>query len=233
VAGDAHGIVPARLDHVAIRVVDRDAYAGLLAERLDVGVLDRSDHATLVGADGAHGALLLREVPPGVQPISSRIVSLVLAEASGVDVPPPIVVPGGPVLTFTSLDELGEAWDGTPRHAVVGLSLRAHDPALAAAELEGRFGMGVATVGPDHAVLDVGGRDGTGRITYTRERWDEDSDAVLEHVGVRVGDLDEWLVAARRASIEAEPRDDAAVPSERSVHALGPERLPLVFAARR
>ena len=70
---------PARLDHLAIRVADRDATAAELVREFDVHVIERTDRFTLVGADFAHGKLTLLDTADGEESWPHRIVSVVLA----------------------------------------------------------------------------------------------------------------------------------------------------------
>lgn len=212
------------LDHVAIHVPDRDAFAAQLVARLDVHVIEKTDRFTLIGAHPDHGKLTLLDAVDGVDPSPTRIVSLVLAEASETSGSAPEVMPGGLVLTFANVDDLGPEWSDTPHHALVAVALRAEDPPLVAASLEQQFGMHVGMVGPDHAVLEVGDRDGSGRLTFARESWSGDGrPSMLDHVGVRVPDALAQREAFTRAGVEVARWVDAE--HSRAVFVEGPEGL--------
>lgn len=215
-----------RLDHVAIHVADREGFAQELVDRFDMHVIERTDRFTLVGADASHGKVTLLDKvdDDGPDPVPNRIVSLVLAEAAGATGQPPTTLPGGLVVTFAPLDDLGPEWTDTPRHALVGLMLRTVDPPLAAAVLETQHDMHVGAVGPDHAVLDVGAASPEGRITLSRERWnDEEAPSMLDHVGIRVPDAVAWRELAEARELEVVKWVEA--PHSRAVFVGGPDHL--------
>jgi hypothetical protein len=217
-----------RLDHVAIRVGDRAAFAAGLVEQLDVHVIEHTDRLTLVGAHADHGKITVLDAIDERDPTPNRIVSLVLAEGAGAAVPPPVVMPGGLVLTFASIDDLGPGWQDTPRHALVGVSLRAADPTAAARELQARYDMRVATAGPEHAVVEVGRTLADGRLTLSRESWaHDDRPSMLDHVGIRVVDA-----LGTRERFETDGIDIARwveVDHSRAVFVDGPEQLQLEY----
>ena len=215
---------PAILDHVAIHVRDRDAFAQSLTSQLDVHVIERTDHFTLVGAHADHGKLTLLDAVDDRDPTPNRIVSLVLAESPGTAGSPPLVLQGGLVLTFANIDDLGSAWADTPRHALVAVAVRADDPQAAAAQLQAGHELRIGTVGHDHAVLDVGEEDGHGRITLTREHWgDDDRPSMLDHVGIRVTDAQARREQFEQAGATIEKWVDAE--HSRAVFVAGPEGL--------
>ncbi len=217
-----------RLDHVALHVADRDAFADLLVDLLDVSVLERTARFTLLGAHPDHGKLTLLDAVDDRLPASTRIVSLVLAESPGADTRSPIVLEGDLVITFVGVDELGPAWAGTPRHALVGVTLRCVDPPLAAAALEAIHGMHVEVVTPDHAMLDIGELDAHGRLTLTREDWRaDDRAAMLDHVGVRVDDALDSRLRFEQEGLDVVRWVDA--PHSRAVFVEGPDQLLLEF----
>lgn len=216
-----------RLDHVAIRVADRAAFADCLTDQLDVRVLEQSDRFTLVGAHADHGKLTLLDAEDERAPTPNRIVSIMLAESAGTAAAPPLTLDGGLVLTFASIDDLGPDWADTPRHAVVGVTLRAQDPPIAGARLEAEHHMRLGMVGPDHAVLDVGERPSFGRITLSRESWTSDQPSMLDHVGIRIEDADAWRAAAESNGIEVARWVEGA--HSRAVFVSGPEQLLLEF----
>lgn len=216
------------LDHVAIHVVDRDAFAHELTSRLDVHVIERTDRFTLVGAHADHGKLTLLDPVDEREPTPNRIVSLVLAESGGSGTPPPIAMPGGLVITFATVDDLGPEWAGTPRHALVGVAIRATDPRSAAALLGTGHLLRVGQVGPDHAMLEFGDRAGAGRLTLSREAWSEDDrPSMLDHVGIRVPDAQDWREQVERDGLEVVKWVDAA--HSRAVFVSGPEDLLLEY----
>lgn len=219
-----------RLDHVAIHVADRDAFAQELVDRFDMHVIERTERFTLVGADAEHGKLTLLDKvdDDGPDPAPNRIVSLVLAQGSGSTGRPPVTLPGGLVVTFASIDDLGPAWTDTPHHALVGLTLRTIDPPLAAATLEMQHDMHVGAVGRDHAVLEVGGASPEGRISLSRERWhDDEAPSMLDHIGIRVPDAASWRELAEQRELDVVRWVEA--PHSRAVFVNGPDHLLLEY----
>lgn len=215
-----------RLDHVAIHVADRDGFAQEVIDRFDMHVIERTDRFTLIGANAEHGKLTLLDKVDDTSPdpAPNRIVSLVLAESAGTSGKPPVTLSGGLVVTFAPLDDLGPEWIDTPRHALVGLMLRTIDPPLAAATLETQHDMHVGAVSPDHAVLDVGEASPEGRITLSRERWnDEQAPSMLDHIGIRVPDAATWRERAQERELEVVKWVDA--PHSRAVFVSGPDHL--------
>jgi len=215
------------LDHVALRVTDRDVAAAELLDRFDMHVIERTERFTLVGAHEGHGKLTLLDAEGDDPPQADRIVSLVLAETPGT-VTSPATLASGLVLTFAGTDQLGGARVQTPRHALVGVSLRAADPPIAAAELEACHGMHVHAVTRDHAVLDVGSSPGDGRITLSRERWDAGpGPSMLDHIGIRVADAGQWRADAELA--EAGIVRWVEAPHSKAVFVSGPDDLLIEF----
>lgn len=225
--GDRLGDQRSRLDHVAIHVGDRGAFVDTLLDLLDVRVLEQTERFTLIGAHPDHGKLTLLDADDHRAPVPNRIVSIMLAESAGTAAAPPVTLTGGLVLTFASVDDLGADWADTPRHAVVGVTLRAQDPPIAGARLEAEHRMRLGMVGPDHAVLDVGATPSCGRITLSREAWATDGPSMLDHVGIRVEDAGAWRAAAESSGIEVMRWVEA--PHSRAVFVSGPEDLLLEF----
>lgn len=222
------------LDHVAIRVADRDATAAALVDALDVHVIERTERFTLVGPDFAHGKITLLDAEPGGEAVADRIVSLVLAERPGRGSTPPLVFDGGLVVTFQSVDELGAEGSDVPRHSLVGVTLRSDDPPIAAAHLEAEHGMRVESVSPEVAVLSTHGPVANGRITLVRERMRDAVPtasgavpATLDHVGIRVEDAAAWRTHAEELDAEIVRWVDA--PHSRAVFVAGPEELLVEF----
>ena len=214
-----------RLDHVAIHVADRSAFAQELVDRFDMHVIEETERFTLIGADAAHGKItLLDKVDDAApDPAPNRIVSLVLAEGAGAS-QPPVTLRHGLVVTFAAVDELGPEWSDTPRHALVGLTLRTVDPPLAAATFERHHDMHVGTVSPEHAVLEVGDGSPDGRITLSREQWrDDEAPSMLDHIGIRVPDAASWRALAEERELEVVKWVDA--PHSRAVFVEGPDHL--------
>ncbi len=219
-----------RLDHVAIHVADREAFAHELIDCFDMHVIEQTERFTLVGADASHGKITLLDKVDGVgpDPVPNRIVALVLAEATGSASKPPVTLPGGLVVTFAGIDDLGPEWTGTPRHALVGLTLRAVDPPIAAAMLEAQHDMHVGAVGPDHAMLEVGDASQDGRIMLSREPWSEDrGPSMLDHIGIRVPDASTWRARAEERDLDVVKWIDAA--HSRAVFVNGPDGLLLEY----
>lgn len=214
------------LDHVAIHVHDRDATADQLVRELDWHVIERTDRFTLLGAHPDHGKLTLLDATDEQQPDPGRLLSIMLAER-GEDMPPPITISDGLIATFAPVDTLGPSWQQVPRHALVGVSLKANDPPIAAAVLEAEHGMHVDAVSPEHAVLDVDGTATSGRIILNRERWSSDADGMLDHVGIRVEDAEAWRERAERDGIEVVKWVEAE--HSRAVFLAGPDGLVLEF----
>jgi catechol 2,3-dioxygenase-like lactoylglutathione lyase family enzyme len=215
-----------RLDHVAIHVADREAFAQELVDRFDMHVIEQTDRFTLVGADAAHGKITLLDKvdQDGPDPASNRIVSFVLAEGAGSTTQPPVTLPGGLVVTFAGIDDLGPEWSDTPRHALVGLAVRTVDPPLAAATLEAQHDMHVGMVGRDHAVIEVGDRSPDGRISLSRETWNHATEpSMLDHIGIRVPDAARWRELATERELEVVKWVDA--PHSRAVFVNGPDEL--------
>ncbi len=219
-----------RLDHVAIHVADRDAFAQELVDRFDMHVIEQTDRFTLIGAHASHGKLTLLDKidSEGPDPAPNRLVSLVLAESSGSAGVPPVTLTGGLVVTFAPIDDLGPEWIHTPRHALVGLMLRTIDPPLAAAALETQYDMHVGVVGPEQAVLEVGDASTEGRITLSREPWNDDgAPSMLDHIGIRVSDAASWRARAEERELDIVRWVDA--PHSRAVFVSGPDHLLLEY----
>jgi hypothetical protein len=214
------------LDHVAIRVVDRDGMRDALLRELEWHVIEETERFTLLGADAEYGKLTLLDAEPGTTPRPVRIISLVLAGGPENGTAPPVALPEGLVVTFASTTALGSAWAHTPRHALIGVSLRALDPPIAAARLEAEHGMLIDTVASDLAVLEVGG-PGRGRVILSRERWNHDEVPMLDHVGVRVPSADDWREHAEQEHVEVVKWVEA--PHSRAVFVSGPDELLIEF----
>lgn len=216
------------LDHVAVRVRDRTATAAAMLRLLDWRIIEEDDRFTLLGADPDHGKLtLLDPESEDDRPVAARLLSVVLAERPGRGTSPPVMLADGLLATFVTVDELGVDPEDVPRHALVGVGLRANDPPIAAALLEREHGMRVQAVTPELAVLDVGASPAAGRITLNRERWEGTGARMLDHVGLRVQDA-----RVRRAQAEAQGIDvvrwvEAA--HSRAVFVRGPEDLLLEY----
>lgn len=198
----AAGAAAGTLDHVAVRVVDREATTERLLRLLDWTVLQQDERLTLLGADPGRGKLTLLDAPGGSRPAPGRLVSLLLAHAPGQHAQPPVQLADGVLGSFVETAQLDPGWTHEPRHAIVGVSLRASDPPLAAALLDADFGMGIRAVGSDLALLDVGGHAQGGRLTFSRERWDVDEPDVLDHVGIQVPDASRWRERAERSGVQ-------------------------------
>jgi catechol 2,3-dioxygenase-like lactoylglutathione lyase family enzyme len=211
------------LDHVAIHVADRDATADELVAQFDWHVIERTERFTLLGADAAHGKLTLLDAEDDRAPQPNRILSIVLAE-SGNGTPPPVELRDGLVVTFVATDELGAEWAELPRHALVGVSLRATDPPIAAAEFESYHGMHVGSMTSEFAVLRVGEDSTDGRITLSRERWSDDTaPSMLDHIGIRIDDAEAWRAKAEAAQVDVVKWVEA--PHSKAVFVAGPDGL--------
>jgi catechol 2,3-dioxygenase-like lactoylglutathione lyase family enzyme len=215
------------LDHVAIHVADRDATSRELVDRFDWHVIERTERFTLLGADARYGKLTLLDAADERVPRPDRILSIVLA-TGGSATPPPVALSDGLVVTFLDTAELGGDWAKLPRHALVGVSLRASDPPLAAAQLEALHGMHVGQVTPEFAMLDVGDSASDGRITLSRERWNDDgAPSMLDHIGIRIDDAEAWRDKVEAADLDVVKWVEA--PHSKAVFVNGPDGLLIEF----
>jgi len=209
-------------DHVAIRVADRAAAEAELLEHFDIRVLERTDRLTLMGADPAYGKITLLDDDGPDSLSSEQVVSLVLAPGSDAD-SAPVSLRSGFVVTFAERAE----GDRTPRHALVGISLRSADPPIAAAQLESVGDLDVESVGLEHAVVGAGVGVGGGRITLLRERRPGTGRSALDHIGVRVDDAGAWRARLEAQDIEIVRWVDAA--HSRAVFIDGPDDVLVEF----
>lgn len=215
------------LDHLAIRVHDRAAMREELLAALEWRVLEETERFTLLGIGSDYGKLTLLDAEQDTDPRPERLLSIVLSGGDGRDTPPPIAFSEGRLLvSYASNEELGPAFHGTPRDALVGVSMRATDPPIMAARLEAEHGMQIETVAADLAVLEVSG-PGSGRITLHRERWDHDADALVDHLGVRVDDAERWRERAEREDVGVVKWVEA--PHSKAVFVTGPDDLLIEF----
>jgi catechol 2,3-dioxygenase-like lactoylglutathione lyase family enzyme len=214
------------LDHLAIRVQDRSAMRDALLDALEWRVLEETDRFTLLGVDADHGKLTLLDADPGTMPRPARLLSIVLAAGEGAETPAPISFPEGLLVTFAANQELGPEFAGTPRDALVGVSMRAMDPPIMAARLEAEHGMHVDAIASDLATLDIS-EPGSGRLTLHRERWDRDTPGMLDHLGVRVDDAERWRADAEREDIGIVKWVEA--PHSKAVFVTGPDDLLIEF----
>jgi hypothetical protein len=198
---------PETLDHVAVAVTDRDAVAAWLCEHLDVHVIDRAERLTLIGPSATAGKITLLDRAPvmeGQRPRAvDRLVSIVLAERGGSG-RAPLVHPDGLVITF---DEESEAAQTAPRHSLVGVTLRADDPAASAAIYAATWGFEARSVHPDVAVLEVGGSS----VTLVRDSayGAGAHTALVDHLGMLVADAQAHAEEARRDGTDVEWVDAA------------------------
>lgn len=213
------------LDHVAIRVADRAAMREALLRALDWVVVEETERFTLLGADADHGKLTLLDAPAGTHPQPGRLSSLVLAAPDGTVVTEPLQLPEGLAVTFAPV--AGAAWEGTPRHALIGVSLRAADPPIVAARLEVEHGMTIEVVQSNLAVLRVDGNASSGTITVSRERWNVAAEPMLDHVGIRIDDAARSRDDAEHAGLVVDRWVEA--PHSRAVFIVGPEQLLLEY----
>lgn len=210
------------LDHVAIRVSGRDEMRDALLRRLEWELIEQTDRFTLLGADADHGKLTLLDAEPGTTPSPARLHSIVLVGRPGT-VDAPLQMPEGLSVTFSEGPDDSAALASLPPHALVGVSLRAQDPPIAAAMLEAEHGMAVDLVQPTLAVVRVGDGLDTGTITLSRERWDTGAVPMLDHVGIRIDDAERMRADVERAGLEVVRWVEA--PHSRAVFVAGPEGL--------
>ncbi|MBC7460601.1 MAG: hypothetical protein H7287_04500 [Thermoleophilia bacterium] len=215
------------LDHVAIRVADRDAFSDQLLELFDVRVIDRTERFTLIGPDFEHGKITLLDAEPGTTPVAGQLVSLVLVETTGRAVQPPIRLDNELVVTFTSADTLGPEAARLPRHALVGIALRSDDPAGAAAGFADAHGMHIVAQGPGASAVEVGNGPVDGTITLLREEVPVGAARLLDHVGVLVEDAAAWRDAFEH---DGDPIDRwVEAPHSRAVFVPGPDDVLVEF----
>jgi len=212
------------LDHVAIRVVNRDAFADQLLDHFDWRVIDRTDRFTLIGPDFEHGKVTLLDAEPDGQPVATRLVSLVLVELAGRPVPAPVHLDNGLVVTFTSAERVGMGASRLPRHALIGLVLRSSDPEAAADSFAAQHGMRVISRSAEVAAVEVGENAAAGMITLLREAIPA-GPSLLDHVGVLVDDaaawrdafeaeggpIDRWVEAAHSRAVFVPGPDDVLI----------------------
>ena len=188
---------PLRLDHIALRVGDRDATAADLCERLDVEVLDRDDRFTLVGPARAAGKLTLLDVDGGGSTSARRLVSVLIASGDEVAVHAPFTVSGGLFLTFGTASQLGSK---APTGALVGATIRSPDPVAAARCWVEQHGLRPGAVQPEVATLFVGE---VGMLTLVREdEPGEGDDPMLDHLGIAVASAKASLRHAEALGLE-------------------------------
>ncbi|MCW2949039.1 MAG: Glyoxalase/bleomycin resistance protein/dioxygenase [Thermoleophilia bacterium] len=216
------------LDHVAIRVADRDTFAEQLLDNFEMRVIERTERFTLVGPDFEHGKITLLDADDSVTARGRQLVSLVLVELSGRPVPAPVHLENGLVVTFTSADTLGPGAESLPRHALVGVALRSANPRASVRAFADGHGMHIIADGDEVAAVEVGRGAASGSITLLREEMSATEQApALDHVGVLVEDAEAW-----RATFVAdgEPIDRwVEAPHSRAVFVPGPDELLIEF----
>jgi catechol 2,3-dioxygenase-like lactoylglutathione lyase family enzyme len=203
-----------QLDHVALFVADRDALADLLLGQLEWHVIDKTERYTLLGPTATAGKLTLFDAPAGSIPQTGHLASLLLHE------PTPrtrSLLHGEGGLRF----ELG-AFDhvpaDTPRHALVGLTLRSANPAASAQAYVDTFGFEPRPPGEDGAAA-VGA--GTGVLRLVREGWQQPEQPMLNHLGMLVDSAQSHLEEARQQGLASIDWVDA--PNTLAVFVDGPE----------
>lgn len=215
---------PDLLDHVALRVVDRERATDELLRHFDMRVIEQNGRLTLLGPDFGRGKVTLLDAKPGQVPEPRRLVSIVLAEHGAVA--PPVVLDTGLVVTFLDVAELGA--EDVPRHSLVGLTVRCADPPLAAARLAAEGGLRMQSMQHDVAVLAVGDGAASGQITLTREAWSHlPGGPMLDHIGLRVADAAAWRRHAE--DVDADVVDWVEAEHSRALFIAGPEDLVVEF----
>jgi hypothetical protein len=209
------------LDHVAIRVGDRAAMRDELVQQLDFEVIEENERLTLLGPHPDHGKLTLLDAEPDTTPVPVRLMSIMLAVPAGAMAPPPLQLGEGLRCTFATRD--GAAHASTPRHAVIGMTIRSNDPPISAARLGAEHGMSIEQVGASLAVLRVDDAPASGTITLCRERFDRSQATMLDHVGIRVPDARAAREQAERDGLEIVRWVEA--PHSNAVFVEGPEGL--------
>jgi catechol 2,3-dioxygenase-like lactoylglutathione lyase family enzyme len=191
-----HRTLPAgrrSLDHVAMRVVDRDAFTEELLEAFELRVIERTERFTLIGPDFEHGKITLLDAEPGPRPEAQQLVSLVFAEQPDAIDATPRVLSNGVVVTLQSTDDLGDSGGHLPRHSLVGVVLRSEDPERAGANFAAQQGMHVRSEARDVVTVEVGAGAGDGLITLLRAGGEPVMGPdPLDHLGVLVDDAAAW-----------------------------------------
>ena len=181
------------LDHVAMRVVDRDAFTEELLEAFELRVIERTERFTLIGPDFEHGKITLLDAETASPPEAQQLVSLVFAEHPDADDATPRVLSNGVVVTFQSTADLGEAGQLIPRHSLVGVVLRSTDPERAGSDFANEQGMHVRSEAPDVVTVEVGAGASDGLITLLRTAGEPTAGPdPLDHLGVLVEDAIAW-----------------------------------------
>lgn len=180
---------PRTLDHIAIWSNDRDALTDHLVAALDWRIVDRTNRYTLLGPSATAGKLTVFHRPDDQPVAPGRLVSILLAVGPGGQ-REPLEAPGG--LTFTFAEH------SAPRHAVVGLTLRATDPTACAARFVSDFGFESGAAHPGVASVAVG----DGLITLVRESIEPSEHPTLFHLGLLVDSARDHIAEAEAGGIE-------------------------------
>lgn len=204
---------PLRLDHVAVRVRDRAATEGWLADELGLRVIERNERLSLLGVDATAGKITLFDRPDADEGPPRRLVGITLCSSTPRD---PLATDDGFVITFAD-------HPSAPEMALTGLTVRSADPPAAAAAFATTFGFSVAAAHRNVAVVSVGNE----RITLVREQIDELRPEVLDHVGMLVDSADQQIDCARRNGLRILDIVDAA--NTRAVFIEGPDELRLEY----
>ena len=215
---------PQALDHVGLRVADRDAMSAFLSEGLRMRVLERTEQLTVVGADAQHGKLVLlaAEGPrePGVLArVVFRVADLDRALASlprefEVRRPlPEIALFQGPEGLRLGLTQVLGGVDYDIDHVVLSVAAP-EDVTLAFAEL------GLV---PRGGALHVGDR----QVRLEHRPVPPGERPLLNHLGLLVESVDAVAAQARQRGLEI---DRAAEAIEKlAVFVPGPERIRLEY----
>jgi catechol 2,3-dioxygenase-like lactoylglutathione lyase family enzyme len=222
---EAHSAsAPQALDHVALRVADRDGMAAFLSEGLGIRVLERTEQLTVVGADAHQGKLFLLAADgprePGVLArVVFRVADLDRALASlprGIDVHRPLPEtalfhgPEGLVLGLTQV--LGGV-EYDLDHVVLDVAAP-EDVTLALAEL------GLV---PRGGALHVGDR----QVRLEQRPVPPGERPLLDHLGLLVESVDAVAAQARQRGLEI---DRAAEAIEKlAIFVPGPERIRIEY----
>ena len=212
-----------RLDHVALRVSDREALARFLTAHLGLRVIEETERFTLVGADAKLGKLTLFDAEERRATGPLELVSLSVASPDEAcrllprDLP---VERDGDAVRFEGPDglpiELVERRDAGPPD-LDRLVLRAHHPLSVTNELRH---LGFDT--RDHRVYAgetaielVGGDPG------------DPQRSLLDHLGLLVESADDHIAEAEERGLEID--DIVETTNTRSLFIFGPERLRLEY----
>ena len=166
------GLAAVDVDHVAIRVADRQVVARQLAVNWGLRVIAQDDRLTLMGAAPRAGKITLIDQPPSAQSTLPSVARFVLA---GAEERPPIRLASGHLVVTQPVDPDSAIPDG----ALIGVDLCVADPDAVSRQLSAMCGFCVGGTTGQHSRVAV---------RLTRSGSDPGDD--LDHLAVAVTDVD-------------------------------------------